>query len=112
MSSPSGDYLSEESAEESQQTEVIPAMPPPTAQQLTLEDLQLMQQMGLTLPDSESEQGIRVPVDPDQLLMGNGPLPIQEEEEEGEGYIINHDDAEEEEEEAPQTEISESESGA
>ena len=111
MSSPSGDYLSEESAEESQQTVVIPAPTPPTAQQLTLEDLQLMQQMGLTLSDSESPQGIRIPVEPGQMLMGNGPLPIQEEEE-GEGYIINHDDEEEEEEEAPQTETSEPDSGA
>ena len=107
MFGPNGAYPSDES-----EVEVIPAPPPPTAQQLTLEDLQLMQQMGLTLPDSESQQGIRVPVEPDQLLMGNGPLPIQEEEEEGEEYVINHDDEEEEEEEAPQTETSEQESGA
>ena len=60
MSSPSGDYLSEESAEESQQTVVISAIPPPTVHQLTLQDLEMMQQMGLLLPDSdESPQGIR-----------------------------------------------------
>ena len=100
MSSPSEDYLSEESEVEPQQNEATAAAPPPTAQQLTLEDLQLMQQMGLTLSDSDSPQGIRIPVEPGLLLMGNGPLPIQDEEEDG--YIINH--VEEEEEEGPQTE--------
>ena len=105
MSSPSGDYLSEESTEETQQNVVIPAITPPTVQQLTLEDLQMMQQMGLTLSDSdESPQGIRVPVEPGQLLMGNGPLPIQEEE--GDEYIINHVESEEEGE-ASQTVTSE-----
>ena len=103
MSSPSADYLSEESEEGTQQTVVIPAMTPPTAQQLTLEDLLLMQQMGLTLPDSDSPQGIQIPVEPGQLLMGNGPLPIQDEGEDG--YIINHVEDEEEEGEQEEEEV-------
>ena len=106
MSSPSGDYLSEDSAEESQHVVVIPAPTPPTVQQLTLEDLQMMHQMGLTMPelDSDSSGGIRIPVEPGQMLMGNGPLPIQEGE--GDELIINHVD-DEEEEEASQTVTSE-----
>ena len=103
MSSPSADYLSEESEEGTQNTVVIPAMTPPTAQQLTLEDLLLMQQMGLTLPDSDSPQGIQIPVEPGHLLMGNGPLPIQDEE--GNGYIINHVEDEEEEGEQEEEEV-------
>ena len=93
-----------------QQNEAMAAAPPPTADQLTLEDLQLMQQMGLTLPDIDSPRGIRIPVEPGKLLMGNGPLPIQAEEE-GEGYVIINEDEEEEEEEEeedPQTETQES----
>ena len=109
MSSSHGDYLSEESEDGSQPVVVIPAPTPPTAQQLTLEDLQLMQQMGLTLSDSESQQGIRIPVEPGQLLMGNGPLPMQAEEE-GEGYIMNHDVESEEEEEESQSMATEPES--
>ena len=105
MSSPSAEYLSEESEEGTQQTVVIPAMTPPTAQQLTLEDLLLMQQMGLTLPDSDSDspQGIQIPVEPGQLLMGNGPLPIQDEGEDG--YIVNHVEDEEEEGEQDEEEV-------
>ena len=92
---------------EPQQYEVTAAATPPTAQQLTLEDLQLMQQMGLYLSDSDSPRGVQIPVEPGQLLMGNGPLPIQEEEE-GDGYIIvNEDEEEEEDEEVPQTETPE-----
>ena len=108
MSSPSADYLSEESEEGTQQTVVIPAMTPPTAQQLTLEDLLLMQQMGLTLSDSESPQGIQIPVEPGLLLMGNGPLPIQDEGEDG--YIINHvedEEADGEQEEEEEVEVEE-----
>ena len=106
MSSPSGDYLSEESEGEPQPHVVMAAPTPPTAQQLTLEDLLLMQQMGLTLSDSDSPRGIQIPIEPGQLLMGNGPLPPQEDE--GDGYIIvNDDEEEEEEEEDPQTETPE-----
>ena len=99
MTSPSSDYLSDESEEGSYPTVVIPAPTPPTAHDLTLEDLLIMQQMGITLSDSESSpQGIQIPVAPGLLLMGNGPLPIQAEGEEA-GYIINHVEEEEEEDE-------------
>ena len=108
MSNASEDYLSEESGAEPMTME---APAPPTAQQLTLEDLQLMQQMGMHLSDSESPRQIQIPVEPGQLLMGNGPLPIQEQEEEEDdmdGYIIENEAEEEEEEtEAPQTETTE-----
>ena len=106
MSNASEDYLSEESGAEPMTME---APAPPTAQQL--EDLQLMQQMGIQLSDSESPRQIQIPVEPGQLLMGNGPLPIQEQEEEEDdmnGYIIENEAEEEEEEtEAPQTETTE-----
>ena len=111
MSNASGDYLSEESEEEPM---TMAAPEPPTAQQLTKEDLQLMQQMGLYLPDSDSPRGVQIPVEPGQLLMGNGPLPIQEEDDDDDddmdGYVIE-DEAEEEEEddEVPQTETPEPE---
>ena len=106
MSNPSEDYLTDESVEESQPTVVIPAPTPPTAQQLTLEDLQLMQQMGLTIPemDSDSSGGIRIPIEEGQMLMGNGPLPIQEGV--GDELLINHVE-EEEDDETSQTVSSE-----
>ena len=106
MLTPSEDYLTDESVEDSQPTVVIPAPTPPTAQQLTLEDLQMMQQMGLTIPDldSDSSGGIRIPVEEGQMLMGNGPLPIQEGV--GDELIINHV-GEEEEDETSQTVSSE-----
>ena len=105
MDSPSEEYLSEETEEDSQQQVVMHAPTPPTRQQLTIEDLILMQEMGLTLSDSESPQGIRIPVEPGLLLMGNGPLPIQVEEDEDEHTTIgDSEEEEEEEEEVPQTE--------
>ena len=97
MTSPSEDYLTEATEEDSQQQVVTHAPTPPTRQQLAVEDLILMQEMGLTLSDSESPRGIQIPVEPGLLLMGNGPLPLPEDD--GDGSTVDTDNQEEEEEE-------------
>ena len=77
MSGNSSDHSLEEGEGDPQQSETETTVTP-----LTMEEALAMQQMGLVSSDSDSQQGIQIPVEPGVLIMGNGPLPNREEEDE------------------------------